>query len=214
MNNIVKAVIFSLLGSGVGIAGGYFLAKKKYEKLADKECESLIKKLENQTKEQINPEKKTESKDIKKKKLNDSLIDKKSYDLGATTNKGSVLDYSRIYRSNNDIEEKPEKDLDIDKYVSLITSSEFVQAIDNAQDTLMYYSDGVLSDDSYNEITNVKDYIGNLNLFELFTNTESDAIYIRNSYLKKDFEIIFDERSFKDLVGKYRNLNKDDYDNS
>lgn len=214
MNSIVKAVIFSLLGSGAGIAGGYFLAKKKYEKLADKECESLIKKLENQTKEKINPENKTEIKETKKKKLNDSLIDKKSYDLGTTTNKGSVLDYSRIYRSNNDIEEKPEKDLDIDKYVSLITSSEFVQAIDNAQDTLMYYSDGVLSDDSYNEITNVKDYIGNLNLFELFTNTESDAIYIRNSYLKKDFEIIFDERSFKDLVGKYRNLNKDDYDNS
>lgn len=211
MNGTLKMVLIGVLGLGSGFAGGYFFAKHRYEKLADKECESLMKKIDELC---VNKEKKDEPKKEESKKTS-PIIDEKSYEKFGTEK--TYTDYSRLYRTiNSDKEDETDakSTQSSSDYVSLISSSEFVQSINNDQETLMYYSDGILADDDYNEINNTKDYVGNLNLYELFENNDSDAIYIRNAYLKKDFEIVFDERSFQDVAGKWRNLNREDYDNS
>ena len=204
MNSSLKFILVGVGSLGVGGVVGYFIAKKRYEALADKECESLIKKIEEQTSKledmkSTKPIKQKDKKEIKVTQNKPNFTDKKDY-----------FDYSKLYRTNT------QTDGETYEYATLITSSEFVQSTDNEQHTLIYYSDGVLADDDYNEIKDVKDYIGNIDLYKIFVESEdcTDAIYIRNAKLKQDFEIIFDERSFSELIGKYKNLNREVYDNN
>lgn len=204
MNNNIKCIIFSSLSLLVGAAAGYLIAKYRYEKLADEECKSLEEKINELV------AKNTSNKDLNKKddkiKKETPVIDKKSFDNVAQEQ--TYHDYSRIYRENVSQESEPTN------YIVLLTSTEFVQSPYEIQKTLIYYADGVLADDDYNEITNVKDYIGDYDLFKLFSDGEQDVVYIRNAYLKQDYEIIFDERNFKDIAGKWKNLNKDEYDDN
>lgn len=213
MNNNLKYILTGSLTLAIGAVTGYFVAKYRYEKLADEECKSLEEKIN----ELIVNKSSSETKNVEKEepKKMSPVIDKKSFN--DITPEQTYHDYSRIYRENisqaeQENFEKVDKDY-TSKYIVLITSTEFVQSPYEIQKTLMYYADGVLADDDYNEIKNIKDYVGDFDLFKLFSEGEEDVVYIRNAYLKQDYEIIFDERNFKDLVGKYRNLNKDEYDN-
>lgn len=213
MNNNLKYILTGSLTLAIGAIAGYFVAKYRYEKLADEECKSLEEKINELIVNKSSSETKNVAKEEPKKMS--PVIDKKSFNN--ITPEQTYHDYSRIYRENiSQAEQENFEKVNEDytsKYIVLITSTEFVQSPYEIQKTLMYYADGVLADDDYNEIKNIKDYVGDFDLFKLFSEGEEDVVYIRNAYLKQDYEIIFDERNFKDLVGKYRNLNKDEYDN-
>lgn len=197
MNDTVKNILIGGLSLGIGGVVGFFIAKKKYEHLADIECQSII---DSFKKNNLIFENEPKKKDEKVENRNEELISKKSYDAVVNDTIKNYNDYSRPYRTTAD-----------DDNVEMISSTDFNLPLDmtegniKAKETLVYYADDVLCDDDYN-VVNRKSIIGNLDLKKLFIIDENDVIYISNKSMQKQYEIIYDERTFASINNKYKNL--------
>lgn len=206
-------IIFSSLSLISGFFGGYFLSKKKYESLADREVASVKKSLEahynsvndnepkydidNTKKEDIKKEPKKDEKKVKRSKI------KNIAPVEETPINDKYKDYSSQYRSKNIEKEAGD---DIEPYV--ITPEEFNQS-DYDSKTLFYYKDKVLTDDDYNIISNYESLIGIGTLSQIGI-YETDSVYVRNDKLKIDYEILSDEREYYKISQKINNHPLDD----
>lgn len=66
-------------------------------------------------------------------------------------------------------------------------------------ETLVYYSDGILTNDIDERIDDIDDVVGEESLTH-FGEYEEDTVCVRNDRLKLDFEICRDLRSYSDVV--------------
>ena len=68
------------------------------------------------------------------------------------------------------------------------------------QISLTYYADGILEDDANDIVTDVDELIGagSLNTFGEY---EDDSVFVRNEYLRTDFEILKDYRTYEEATG-------------
>ena len=64
-----------------------------------------------------------------------------------------------------------------------------------SQIELTYYLDGILEDDEYHIVTDADKLIGPKAL-TTFGEYEDDAVFVRNDYLKADFQILKDYRTY------------------
>ena len=102
-----------------------------------------------------------------------------------------------------------------DVYIYIITPEEFNDS-DYEVQTLWYYADKVLTDDSYNIIHDINGLIGKDALRMLEHNEDIDAVYVRNDKQRLDYEILQEARYYKDVVPSAklaRGYSKDDDDN-
>ena len=214
----MKTFIFSILSLGVGFGGGYLLANKltknKYLKKADEEVKSVKESLEKYYDEKLEAlqaptiaaqEETVEKEEPKKKKTtkrsrpNVPVINQDSInydDLKDNNNdEKAYKKYAKQYRpQENDKEEEP-----LNKPY-ILSPSEFADS-DYDVRTLTWYSDGVLADDEFNVIEDIKGYVGDeaLNSFGMYN---LEVVYVRNEKYKIDYEILLDERNHKDVAPK------------
>lgn len=85
----------------------------------------------------------------------------------------------------------------------VISPDEFDERRDEGYETesLTFYADGVLADDTNEPIDDIDKVVGKDSLTH-FGEYEDDSVFVRNEAVKIDFEILLDPRNFEDVVKK------------
>ncbi len=210
MKTFIFSAVSMTLGAVAGGFAGYILTRKKYEKLADKEVESVKKSLqeyyENKMKEGKNNVKVPADATVKKNNINRPKMDVPVKDTSSINydnfenenDKKSYNEYIKKYRSSEEIkmEEKFGNGKSFRPYI--ISPEEFSDSEYDVE-TLHYYRDGVVADDDNNIIKDVKSTIGDeaLNTFGVY---EDDVVYVRNDEIKIDFEILLEQDEYTNIA--------------
>lgn len=181
MNKTVPFIAF-ILGAAAGSVVTWQFLKKKYEIIAQEEIDSvkeaLAKKKEPKTVEEA-----TKLAEDAKKKPNVIEYAEKLHQEG--------------YIPEVEIEEPEEEEINLEPYV--IPPDEFGEKEGYEEICLTYYADGVLADDDDRVIHNVNEIVGPEAL-NSFGEYEDDAVHVRNERLKCDYEILFDQRKYSDVL--------------
>lgn len=199
-----KSVVFFLgIGAGGIIGGvvGFFLAKKKYEHLADEEVKSV--------KDTFS--KYFEHDKVKEDKPNHIPAPETSSVVQEEHKDTPIVDYSARYQSSinrysssvpNERDKLPETSVvsGDPANIFIITPKEFNESEYNAV-TLFYYKDGVLSNDNYEPLNAVEitSMIGDQAL-DSFGTYGTDSVYVQNDNNKTVYEIILEDDNYTDIV--------------
>lgn len=199
-----KSVIFFLgIGAGGIIGGvvGFFLAKKKYEHLADEEVKSV--------KDTFS--KYFEHDKVKEDKPNHMPAPETSSVVQEEHKDTPIVDYSARYQSSingysssvpNEHDKLPETSVvsGDPANIFIITPKEFNESEYDAV-TLFYYKDGVLSNDNYEPLNAVEitSMIGDQAL-DSFGTYGTDSVYVQNDNNKTVYEIILEDDNYTDIV--------------
>lgn len=183
MNKILSNFISLTIGITIGaIATNKFL-EAKYAEVAEKEIDSIRNFYMEKTKDL------TESTEVEHKFTNDET-------------KKELTDYKNIikennYNKNSDKKEATDKMNDT-PYV--ISPEEFDDDEDFDVVTLLYFEDGVVTDEQYNSIDNYDKYIGEESL-EHFGDypDDEDTVFVRNESTKTNYEILRQPGRFSDI---------------
>lgn len=209
----LQTILIVIASAGISGAAGYFIAKKKYEKKADEEIES-VKKAFNEHLNELT--KSGEKIDIpmtrngyskySKKKLSEKKTKKESDREPLPTDPVVVdnyIDYSAPYRTSSKNVKTEKKFVEDEKGAAsndepYIISPDDFMASSYESSTLLYYADGVLADSDDNVISSYIGLIGPKAL-NSFGQYQEDTVFVRNDKLKTDFEIILDTREFSKI---------------
>ena len=209
----LQTILIVIASAGISGAAGYFIAKKKYEKKADEEIES-VKKAFNEHLNELT--KSGEKIDIpmtrngyskySKKKLSEKKTKKESDREPLPTDPVVVdnyINYSAPYRTSSKNVKTEKKFVEDEKGAAsndepYIISPDDFMASSYESSTLLYYADGVLADDDNNVISSYIGLIGPKAL-NSFGQYQEDTVFVRNDKLKTDFEIILDTREFSKI---------------
>ena len=198
-----KSVAFFFgIGAGGIIGGvvGFFLAKKKYEHLADEE----VKSVKDSFSKYFEHDKAKESKPKHMPAPETSSV------VQEETKATPIVDYSARYQSvangysssvPNERNKLPEKSVvsGDPANIFIITPKEFDESeYDSA--TLFYYKDGVLANDNYEPLNAVEitSMIGDQAL-DSFGTYGTDAVYVQNDNNKTVYEIILEDDNYTDV---------------
>ena len=191
VRRFILSTIGILVSGGIGFACGYYFTKNKFQTLADREIDAVKKVYEKHFSN--NNEKKEEVPVDNKKPL---------VKPAGTYNKDEYVDYSQGYRGT---EETDKKDILKGKSVTapvpyIIEDYQYGEDDDYEQQSLTYYSDGVLADDEDQIIKNVVDVIGLEGLNELKKlDAENSMLYIRDERYKKEYDICYSENTYSEI---------------
>lgn len=217
-----KSTILGFIGTIGGFGAGYLIATKiakaKYLKKLDEEVNSVKDALKQYYESKSRTPKDEEKKDDfwdkefpeekigKPTKQKIDLIDRDSIDYDKLKNaeEKDYIKYTKQYNTESQTtpekndKEEPQEERILEPVV--ISPEEFNESEYDCR-TLTYYSDGVLADDDYNIIKDIKGTVGSeaLNSFGVY---EEDVVYVRNRKYEIDYEILFDERAFSDAAPK------------
>lgn len=183
-NSIVTGFSF-LLGMGIGAYVTYVYIKDMYAEIAQEEINSVkeayAEKAKNLQRDVITEDKKKEKVDEAKNKPDIS-------EYAAKLKENGYTNYSEISQEDNDVEVPyviaPEDYGENDEYETI---------------SLTYYSDGVLTDEDDEVITNPGKLVGE-DFVSHFGDYEDDSVFIRNDDRKIDFEILMDYRTYQDVL--------------
>lgn len=183
----IKIIFAFVMGVGAAGAAGWFIAKKRYEKIAQEEIDSVkakytIKKPEGDISEKVG-------------KAESTGIDGES-DISVNAEKPS----EQADTGKTDISEKPKNGGKNDRPF-LISPDEYGSVTGYELTSLTYYEgDGILANDENDEeIEDIDGTVG-ADFVNYFGEYEEDAAYVRNDILETDFEILRDRRSYSDVV--------------
>lgn len=186
MNKLSNALIF-LCGCAVGVTATYQYFNKKYEEDIAEDRESMRQAIANIKSEEM--EESIKAAEVAKEKPELSEYAAKLQESGYTN-------YSSISSSKPDEPEQRDKE-ELDKpYV--ISPDDFGEFDYYNQISLTYYADGVLTEGD-DIIEDVDDIVGEDSLTH-FGEYEDDAVHVRNDRLKCDYEILWDNRNYSDVV--------------
>lgn len=176
MNERLTNLLIFAVGTVVGSAVTYTLLKTKFEQMAQDEIEEVRNLYLKKTEE-----------------LNESNKE--------ISSKSKVSEYEKALNDlkyMNDIEdEKEEESMKEDKpYV--ISPNEFGELDGYETNSLTYFADGVLTDDTNTVIDNVDEVVGTDSLTR-FGEYEDDSVFVRNDRHECDYEILLDNRRFSDI---------------
>lgn len=181
--------IWALLSFGIGAIGGYFVAKKQCEKKCRVEVEEIrayyLDKFGSKEDKPANEPIELEIKHEVPSPAQTSL-DSKSFQK-------AMKDYKN-YASQYGAKDIPMSDINT-KFV--IEEDEYDVADNYDEKSLIYYKDKVVAD--YDDIVyskeEVEEYLGWTNL-KVLDASEDNRIYIRNTRLHIDYEVITSDKSF------------------
>lgn len=185
MSKLSNALIF-VSGCAVGVVATYQYFNKKYEENIAEDRESMRQAIAN----------------IKSEGLEEAIkaaeAAKEKPELSEYTAKLQENGYTNYSAISSDAPEKEEPDKEeIDKpYV--ISPDDFGEFDYYNQISLTYYADGVLTEGD-EIIEDVDDIVGEESLNH-FGEYEDDSVHVRNDRLKCDYEILWDNRNYSDVV--------------
>ena len=176
MNERLTNLLIFAVGTVVGSAVTYTLLKTKFEQMAQDEIEE-VRNLYLKKTEELNESNKETSSESKVSEYEKALND---------------LKYM-----NGIEDEKEEESMKEDKpYV--ISPNEFGELDGYETNSLTYFADGVLTDDTNTVIDNVDEVVGTDSLTR-FGEYEDDSVFVRNDRHECDYEILLDNRRFSDI---------------
>lgn len=189
MSSIVGKIAIFTAGAAVGSAVTWKLIKEKYEQMAREDIQSVRDYYANKYKEveetpDETPEEEEDDEEVDQFDVEDELED--YYEL---------VD-SLGYGGDNHISGKGGSEQSDDPRV--ITPDEFAELDNYEVRSLLYFADGVLTDDDNNIIEDVDSLVGKDALTH-FGEYEDDSVFVRNDELATDFEILLEPRHYKDL---------------
>lgn len=188
MNSKMACFTMFAFGLGMGSSVTYKVVKKKFEKVAQEEINSV---------KEVFSVRKTEVKSKNEPDQNIRVSNEKeeSTDMKEYQEEVSKYDYTK-YSSEKSEEKKHTDDLlkknDI-PYV--IAPEEFGEFDDYEEVSLIHYENGILTDDMDEPVEDIESTVG-LDYFEHFGEYEDDSVYVRNDRLKCDFEILRDSDNY------------------
>ncbi len=181
--NLHNVAVFAF-GVAIGVSVTWKYNKKKFEQIAQIEIDSVKEMYSNKTKD-IDIEEVAE-------KLHSNL-------QVITNNTAEGIAYEELINKSGYTNYSSKEVVFAEPY--MISADEFGKHFENETITLVYYADGVLTDED-NEKVDVAKTIG-INIFESLDDYDDDTfdgIYIRNERLKCDYEILRDAGDYADLV--------------
>lgn len=195
MNNKVYIGIAFAIGAVSGSLASWFLLKKKYELIAQKEIDSVKEVYsrymgeKKDEKDETETQEKTDEEKPSEQEMAVREVEEEITRLG-------YRDYSDITRPKSKKEVRK-----MSGYKpSVITPEEFGDVDGYDTLTLTYYADGVLTDDADYPVEDIDDMVGYESLNH-FGEYEDDAVYVRNDALRTDYEILYDPRNYSDVMG-------------
>lgn len=185
----VKGLLIFAAGALAGAFAGARIAKKHYEELAQEEIEEVrayYKNKEEKIEEPKEVEEKVEEKSIE-------VEEKKEYD--------TIIKHGNYMTMEEDEENEEDELCDSDDEPYIIDPSEFGNYGHYATQTCTYFADGVLVDDVDEVIEDPDSLVGNYHI-DIFRDFDATSVYVRNDWMKMDFEIIRDDWFWSDFDDK------------
>ena len=185
MNKLSYLLAFAA-GALIGSAATWYFVKDKYEKLAQEEIDSV--------------------KETFKKSYEDQEV-KHEEEIHKVENKyynalAQDYNYEKKSRPETILEEDEEEEVRKMDEPYVIKPYEFGDYIDYEQISLLYFADGVLADeDTLDVIDDVDETVGEY-FADHFGAYEEDSVYVRNDAKRCEYEILKDERQYKDVASK------------
>lgn len=195
---ILSSLCF-LLGAAGGAVGGYYYSKNKFLTIADKEIESVRKVYE---------------KHFENNNTNEStqLKEEKNTQIGIKNNpqEKDYNNYVEMYGGSDDKKANvtPTRSIAAPKGASTVkkTKNNNIYVISPEQyrdseydaESLIYYSDKVLTDSDGNVIHDINSLVGPEAL-STFGRYEDDVVYVRDDDKRVDYEIIWDARKYSSV---------------
>ena len=182
----IKGLLIFAAGAVAGTVAGISISKRHFEAIAAQEINEVRdyyrkanKELEEQKEEQ-----KEEQENTKKEEVVEETIE----------------EYNNIIKHGNYMttEEIDEEDDYGDDEPYIIDPSEFGNNGNYATQTCTYFADGVLVDDVDEVIEDPEKLVGNLHV-DIFRDFDATSVYVRNDWMKMDFEILKDDWFWSDL---------------
>jgi hypothetical protein len=210
MNGLKNTLIFAL-GCATGLGAAWYYLKKRYEKIAQDEINSV-----KETYCAFNKaHEETEAEEITMG-TNDTEETESSSNEAAdmARRKPSIMEYASLLNKENTRENYTEynkenggnksmKEANTTQIMpSIIPPDEYGENIDYEQISLTYYADDILTDDediplSSRDIENVL----RTDFADYFGEFEDDAVYIRNDEMEAYYEILRDNRTYEEVIG-------------
>lgn len=187
-----------LSGVTVGVAGAWLYLKKRYERLAQEEIDS-VKAVFSERKTNL-----TENRtDEEQENQHMADIAKLKPDLVDYAAKLQTMGYTNYNEHSKKTKGKEKPPVNDDKPYA-ISPDEYGDRDDYTQISLVYYTgDEVLADEEDETVDNVDDIVG-ADFANHFGEYEDDSVCIRNDRMKCDYEILKDYRSFADVCDSSR----------
>lgn len=191
-----KSIIFIISGGLFGTLGGfigYFISKKKYLAIADKEIASM-KSVQKQHDQNIlklygiKPKIEKEEKPKQKPATPEKPINKKA----------KIVDYTSQYAPPE--EEKVISVTKIKNGIILIDETTFAESDYNYQSLQYYAEDRVVADMDDNCILQYLNLIGPADLWEKELRLDGRAVYIRNENSEMDYELLYKDDKWSDIA--------------
>lgn len=185
MNNKIGSLIAFASGAAIGSVATWLYLKNYYDKIHQEEIAALKEKYESKsdgvevahahTEEE--PESTTFTTDVAYPEFEQGTIDE-------------YQNLAAVYSGQEEYEEKP--------YV--IPPDEFGEK-DFTEVSLTLYSDGIVTDEDDRPLEDIENTIGRDSLNH-FGEYEDDSVHVRNERLRCDFEILLDQRTYDEVLGK------------
>lgn len=182
--NTLNNFLMLAIGAAIGSVVTWKFLKEKYELIAKEEIESV--KAEYSLWKDEEDEKRI-SEDLK--------LDEDDEENASGVPSSLAAEYAKIIKENGYENEEKEDDDEVSKPV--VISPDDLYDADYPVVTLIYYADGVLTDDNDNIIEDIDDIVGEESL-NTFGEYEDDAVYVRNDRTKCIYEILRDYDRFED----------------
>ena len=187
-----------MAGVTVGSAATWLCVKRYYEQIAQEEIDS-VKAVFAERKPDFNAKNNNE-KDEQSENQHKADIAKLKPDLvnyAAKLQKEGYTNYTEHSQKNN----ATEKDESMPDKPYIISPDEFGNSDNYTQISLTYYAkDRVLADDEDEIVEEVDDTVGD-DFADHFGDYEDDSVFVRNDRLRCDFEILKDNRSYREVTG-------------
>lgn len=196
-----SSILGFVLGALTGAGASYFVTKKmlerKYEDMANKEISEMrdyfLKNSETLTENVA-----TSCEKAKLESVVNEIIDSNGYSENSLDeDEPDVDEVSKSYIS--DIVENCSKEPEFINGPYPITATEFGEDEDLECVTLLYFSDGILTDIDEDPIIENLDLVVGLNNLKRFEDERVNEIYIRSRNLNMDIEIVRDLREYGEV---------------
>lgn len=195
MNNKITSFMMFIFGAAVGSVATWQYIKKKYERIAQEEIDS-VKETFSKLKDNESEENNNARTIVERAKDKPSVVE-----YAAKLRKQGYTNYSytdSLSEDSNVSEEEVDENMINDKpYV--ISPDEFGEFYDYEKISLTYYADQVLADEDDELVEDIEETVGfeSLNAFGEY---EDDSVFVRNDRLKCDYEILLDQRKYSDVI--------------
>lgn len=195
MNKTTIGILSFAAGAAIGSVATLIFTKKKYEKIAQEEIDSV-----KETYAKRNEEKPVEEQ-TETVTEETPVFDEEDYNEYQT--------FVNLYSGEPATNAKAVQAGEIDGKPYVIPPEEFGELDDYDQVSLTWYADKFLTDENDCLIEDVEGIIGFESLTH-FGEYEDDSVFVRNERLKCDYEILLDTRNYEDVLKKKPYLLEDE----